>query len=168
MWQEKYLLTKEKMALGLEKTRLDDFKISLEKEKTELEEICNSPESVRQIQLIAASILRKNHKFVEKVSETTKKIQEISARLKRTKTQMDVMEIQLKSERRTTFYQVLEPKYSDKKAAALIANAFLGDSQAAQLVARSSSNNLEMEKDWELMSELDKDELLHKQIFRDL
>ena len=156
------------MALGLEKTRLDDFKISLEKEKTELEEICNSPESVRQIQLIAASILRKNHKFVEKVSETTKKIQDISSRLKRTKTQMDVMEIQLKSERRTTFYQVLEPKYSDKKAAALIANAFLGDSQAAQLVARSSSNNLEMEKDWELMSELDKDELLHKQIFRDL
>jgi hypothetical protein len=168
LWQEKYFLTREKMSLEIEKTRLEDLKISLEKGKTELEEICNSPESVRQIQLIAASILRKNHKFVEKVAETTKKIQDISARLKHTKTQMDVMEIQLKSERRTTFYQILEPKYSDKRAAALIADAFLGDSHAAQLVARSSSNNLEMEKDWELMSDLDKDELLHKQIFRDL
>jgi hypothetical protein len=81
---------------------------------------------------------------------------------------MDAMEVQLKSERRTTYYQILEPKYSDKRAAVLIADAFLGDSQAAQLVARSSGNNLEMEKDWELMSELDKDELIHKQIFRDL
>ena len=44
----------------------------------------------------------------------------------------------------------------------------LQEPQAAQLVARSTGNNLEMEKTWELMSDLDKDELLHKKIFRDL
>jgi hypothetical protein len=44
----------------------------------------------------------------------------------------------------------------------------LNEPQAAQLVARSSGNNLEMEKDWELMLELDKDEIRHKQISRDL
>lgn len=78
------------------------------------------------------------------------------------------MELQLKSERHTTYYKVLEPKYSDKKVASLIADAILREPQAVQLVARSSGNNLEMEKDWELMSDLDKDELQHKQIFRDL
>lgn len=39
--------------------------------------------------------------------------------------------------------------------------------QAVQLVARSNGNNLEMEKDWELMSELDKDEFLDKKIVRE-
>ena len=78
------------------------------------------------------------------------------------------MELQLKSERHSTFYKVSESKYSDKTAAALIADAILREPQAVQLVARSSGNNLEMEKDWELMSDLDKDELLHKKIFRDL
>lgn len=81
---------------------------------------------------------------------------------------MDVVELQLKAERHTTFYKVLEPKYSDKTAAALIADAIMREPQAAQLVARSFSNNLEMEKDWELMSDLDKDAILHQKIFRDL
>ncbi|MCR5834342.1 MAG: hypothetical protein K6G55_06825 [Selenomonadaceae bacterium] len=97
-----------------------------------------------------------------------KKLKDISERLKHTKAQMEVVEAQLKSERRTTFYKVLAPKYSDKTAATLIADAILGESQAVQLVARSSGNNLEMEKTWELMSELDKDEFIHQKIFRDL
>ncbi len=70
-------------------------------------------------------------------------------------------------ERRTTFYKFLAPRYSDKTAA-LIAEAILKEPQVAQLVARFSGKNLEMEKNWEMMSELDKDELKHKQIFRNL
>ena len=54
------------------------------------------------------------------------------------------------------------------KAASLTADAILFDPQAVQLVARSNGNNLEIEKDWELMSELDKDELLDKKIVREL
>lgn len=81
---------------------------------------------------------------------------------------MEVVEAQLKSERRTTFYKILESKYSDKTAAALIADAILREPQAAQLVARSSGNNLEMEKDWELMSDIERDNLISKKIFRDL
>ena len=57
---------------------------------------------------------------------------------------------------------------SNTKAASLIADAILSDPQAVQLVARFDGNNLEMEKDWELMSELDKDELLDKKIVREL
>ena len=166
--QEKYLLTKEKIKLEVERKRLDQLEDSLDDKKVELEEMCQKPESVRQIQLIAAGILRKNHKFVEKLEETNKKIQGISESLQHTKAQMDVVEMQLKIDRRTTFYKVLEPKYSDKTAAALIADAMLGEPQSAQLVARSSGNNLEMEKTWELMTDLDKDELVHQKIFRDL
>ena len=40
--------------------------------------------------------------------------------------------------------------------------------EAVQLVARSTGNNLEMEKDWELMNEFDKDEVLRKKIIREL
>ena len=54
------------------------------------------------------------------------------------------------------------------QAASLIADAILMEPQAVQLVARSNGNNLEIEKDWELMSELDKDEFLDKEIVREL
>lgn len=42
--QEKYLLTKEKMELEVERKRLDDLKFSLGDKKTELEERCRNPE----------------------------------------------------------------------------------------------------------------------------
>ena len=165
---EKFSLSKEKVTLEIERNRLDDLKFSIDNQKLELEKICNQPESVKQIQLIAVGILRKNHKFVDKVAEADKKLQDISERLKHTKAQIEVVEAQLKSERRTTFYKILESKYSDKTAAALIADAILREPQAAQLVARSSGNNLEMEKDWELMSDIERDNLISKKIFRDL
>ena len=166
--QEKYSLIKEKLKLDSEKKRIADFNYSLEKQKSELEKLCKQPESVKQIQLITAGILRKNRKFVDKVAEVDKKLQDISERLKHTKAQIDMVELQLKSERRTTYYKVFESKYSDKTAVALIADAILREPQAAQLVARSSGNNLEMEKTWELMSELDKDALTQSKIFRNL
>ena len=73
-------------------------------------------------------------------------------------------------------YRVIQSEHHSKKTdtlkenelVAIIADALLGEEYAVQLVARSSGNNLEMEKDWELMSELDKDELLDKKIVREL
>ena len=64
-------------------------------------------------------------------------------------------------------YRVIQSETNSNKAStssknelvAIIADALLGEPYAVQLVARSSGNNLEMEKDWEMMSELDKDEL---------
>ena len=44
----------------------------------------------------------------------------------------------------------------------------LAEPYAVPLVARLDGNFLEMEKDWELMSELDKDELIQKKIVREL
>lgn len=73
------------------------------------------------------------------------------------------------------FYRVLDSANLPRKTledknriVSLIADALRGENYAVQLVARSSSNNLEMEKDWEFMSDLDKDELIHQKIFRNL
>jgi len=57
---------------------------------------------------------------------------------------------------------------SNNKAASLIADAILVEPEAVQLVARSDGNNLEMEKDWEMISEFDKDEIIRKKIIHEL
>ena len=145
---------------------MDNLKLALDKQKSELESTFKNPEAIKQIQLIAAGILRKNLKFVHKTEEIETRLKQLSETLKHTKKQVDALQLQLNFEKRHTCYKILSDSYSKKSAAILIADAILNEPQAAQLVARSSGNNLEMEKDWELMSELDKDELLHKQIFR--
>ena len=56
----------------------------------------------------------------------------------------------------------------ENELTAIIADALMGEPYAVQLVARFNGNNLEMEKDWEMMSEFDKDELIRKKIIREL
>ena len=73
-------------------------------------------------------------------------------------------------------YRVIQPESNSTKTSALkenelvaiIADALLGEPYAVQLVARFGDNNLEMEKDWEMMSELDKDELINRKMVREL
>lgn len=166
--QEKYALTKRKTLLDIEKTHLDNVKVNLDKQKSDFESIFKNPDAIKQIQIIAAGILRKNFKFVRKTEEIETRLKQLSESIKHTKKQVDALQLQLNFEKRPTYYKILTQKYSRNSAATLIADAILREPHEAQLVARSSGNNLEMEKDWELMSELDKDELLHKQIFRDL
>jgi hypothetical protein len=50
----------------------------------------------------------------------------------------------------------------------LIADALSGENYAVQLVARSSVNNLEVEKNWELLSDIERDDLISKKIVRNL
>ena len=56
----------------------------------------------------------------------------------------------------------------ENELTAIIADALLGEPYAIQLVARFDGNNLEMEKDWEMMTEFDKDEIIRKKIIREL
>jgi len=73
-------------------------------------------------------------------------------------------------------YRVIQPESNSLKTSALkenelakiIADALLGEEYAVQLVARFDDNALEMEKDWELMSEFDKNEIIRKKIIREL
>ena len=73
-------------------------------------------------------------------------------------------------------YRVIQPESNSTKTSALkenelakiIADALLAEPYAVQLVARSIGNNLEMEKEWEMMSEFDKDEIINKKMVREL
>ena len=81
-----------------------------------------------------------------------------------------------RSLKQNRLYRVIQPEnhstktsnLKENKLVAIIADALLGESYAVQLVARSSGDNLEMEKDWEMMLESDKDELIRKKIVREL
>ena len=165
--QEKYLLTKQKTLIEVEKARLANLKLSIEQKQAELESLCQKPDSVKKIELIAAGILRKNYKFVRRLEEIDTRVKTLAQRMNHTKEQLDVLKIQLSLDKPNTAYKVISDKQSNNFAS-IIADAILMEPQAVQLVARSTGNNLEMEKDWEMMSELDKDEIIRKKIIREL
>ena len=166
--QEKYSIAKQQTLLELEKNRIDNLNLSLKNRQTELENLCQLPDSKKKIDLIAAGILRKNFKFVRRLEEVESTCKNLSMRLTHTKLQMDTLKEQLALEHRASFYKVNQENLNRQSAASIIADAILNEPQSAQLVARSSDNSLEMDKTWELMSELDKDELRNKKILRDL
>ena len=82
---------------------------------------------------------------------------------------MKALEDRIARDKAGTRYRVTNSDtLSNNSMASLIADAILNDPEAVQLVARLDGNFLEMNKDWELMSELDKDELIRKKIIREL
>ena len=144
-------------------------KLSLQNKQTELEKQCQEHEAVRKIEAIAAGILRKNYRFVRQLEEIETRAKELIPRMNHAKEQMNALREHISCDKINTRYRVT---YSDtltnNQAASVIADAILFEPEAVQLVARSNDNNLEMEKDWELMSELDKDEIIRKKIIREL
>ena len=167
--QGKYYLTKQRTMLELERSRLDQIKFSLQKKQAELEALCCQPEAVKKIDEIATGILRKNLRFVRKLEKVENRDKEIILRLNHTQEQMKALENRIALDKVNTRYRVTcSDTLSNNKAASLIADAILNEPEAVQLVARFNGNNLEMEKDWEMMSEFDKDELIRQKIIREL
>ena len=131
--------------------------------------MCRQPDAAKKIEEIATGILRKNLKFVRQLEEVDKRDKEIIQRLNHAKDQINALEERVARDKINTRYRVIcFDTLSNSKAASLIADAILFKPEAVQLVARSDGNNLEMEKDWEMMSEFDKDELIRKKIIREL
>ncbi len=115
------------------------------------------------------SILRKNLKFVRQLDEIESCFKQVIQRLNHAEKQMKALKTRIARDKVNTRYRVtVSDTLQNSTAASIIADAILSDPKVVQLVARSSGNNLEMEKDWELMSELDKDELLDKKMIREL
>jgi len=167
--QEKYFLTRQKTLLELEKNRLESLNIYLENRQTELNSICQKPDSMKKIELIAAGILRKNSKFVRQFEEVDSHCKQLSQRIQHTKKQMDVLKIHLSLGKCGAAYKIeSSDNSSNSSAASLIADAILREPEAVQLVAYCPDDCLEMEKTWSLMSELDKDALIFKEMVRDL
>ena len=66
---KKNILSKQKTLLELEHHRLNNLKISLQNKQTELESLCQNPNSIKKIEVIAADILKNNFKFVRQLEE---------------------------------------------------------------------------------------------------
>lgn len=167
--QHRYYLTKQRTLLELERSRLEQIKFSLQNKQVELESFCQTHEAQRKIELIATGILRKNYKFVRQLKEVENRYKELSEKMNHVKEQMKALEERVALDKINTRYRVTcYDTLTNNQAASLIANAILMEPQAVQLVARFDGNNLEMEKDWEMMSEFDKDEIIRKKIIREL
>ena len=167
--QAQYYLTKQRTLIELERSRLDQIKFSLQNKQTELEALCRQSAAAKKIEEIATGILRKNLRFVRQLEKVDKRDKEIIERMNHAKEQMKALENRIARDKVNTRYRVtVSDTLSNNKAASLIADAILFDPQAVQLVARFSGDNLEMEKDWEMMSEFDKDEIIRKKIIREL
>ena len=167
--QVQYYLTKQRTLLELERSRLDQTKFSLQNKQAELESLCHQPDAAKKIEEIATGILRKNYKFVRQLEEIETRIKALIPRINHAKEQMNALEERIARDKVNTRYRVtVSDTLTNNQAASLIADAILFDPQAAQLVAHFGDDNLEMEKDWEMMSEMDKDEIINKKIIREL
>ena len=123
----------------------------------------------KKIELIVAAILNKNLKFVRQFEEVDSNLKQLSQRIQHTKKQLDILKIHLSLEKCGACYKIdSSENRSNYSLASLIADAILREPEAVQLVAYCPDNCLEIDKTWELMSELDKDALIWKKIVRDL
>ena len=174
--QEQYYITKEKINLEETGRKLSDTKIRLENELTRLENLCQTADAKEKIALISAGILHKNFKIVLEYEEARKRVGDLYEKLQEAKKRFNAFDDGYRSLKQNRVYRVITTNddshrtssLKENELATIIADALLGEPYAVQLVARFGDNNLEMEKDWEMMSELDKDELINKMMVREL
>ena len=156
--------------------RLSDTKIRLENELTRLENLCQTEEAKEKIAFIAAGILHKNLKIVLEYEAARKRVGDLYEKLQEAKKRFNAFDNGYRSLKQNRVYRVIQPESNSNKDSALkenemaviIADALLGEQYAVQLVARFGDDNLEMDKDWEMMLESDKDEFIRKKIIREL
>ena len=174
--QEQYYLTKEKILLKSEQQKLQKTKKFLNSESERLEEICKTDEARQKISVIAAGILKKNLKIALEYEKAKVRSKNLLQKLKLAKTRLEGLQENCPRKLQNKFFRVIpvgedsgKNLVKDKNLISeIIADLLNGEQNAVQLVAYSSGNSLEMEKDWELMSELDKDEIRQKRIYREL
>ena len=115
-------------------------------------------------------------KIAQEYESAKKLVKDLSEKLKVAEKRFNALNDNYSSKKNNRLYRVIQPVNDSAKTAylneneltAIIADALLAEPYAVQLVAHFDGNNLEMDKDWELMSELEKDELMEKKIIREL
>ena len=173
---EQYYITKEKISLEETGRRLSYTKIRLENELTRFEKLCQTEEAKEKIALLAAEFLHKNLKIALEYEEAKKRVGYLYEKLQEAKKRFYAFDDGYKQLKQNRVYRVIQPESNSTKTsalkenelAAIIADALLGEPNAVPLVARFGDNNLEMEKDWEMMTEFDKDEIINKKMVREL
>lgn len=174
--QEQYYLTKEKIRLETIRKKLAQTKSHLDSESVRLKTLCQNDDAQEKIALIAASILRKNLKTAQDYEETKKLLGSLLEKMQETEKRFKAFDEGYWRLKKNYVYRVIPSVTNSTKTStssknelvAIIADALLAESYALPLVARLDGKFLEMDKDWELLSDLEKDELIQKQIVREL
>ena len=174
--QELYYLTKKKIHLENTERKLSATKIQLDKELARLDNRCQTETAQEKITFLAANLLFKNLKIAQEYEGAKKRVANLSEKLQVAEKRFNAFDEGYRSLKQNRVYRVILPvnhsakntSLKENELVAIIADALMGEPYAVQLVARSTGNNLEMEKDWEMMSEFDKDELIRKKIIREL
>ena len=141
----------------------------LEVEKNRLLNLCALPDSQKKIAEISVAILRKNSNLSKKVAAIDLQIQKLSSQINHLYKQLATLKKILPKEKPNTFYKLRSsPDHKPTKnildIASIVADAFLGDSNAVSLTARITDKGFEMPFDWNLISDIKKGEIAHKRM----
>ena len=175
-FQEQYYITKEKIRLETIRKKLAQTKSHLDSESVRLKALCQNDDAQEKIALIATAILRKNLKIAQEYEETKKLLGSLLEKMQETEKRFKAFDNGYSRLNKNYVYRVIPSVTNPTKIStssknelvAIIADALLAEPHAVPLVARLDGKFLEMEKDWELLSDLEKDELIQKQIVREL
>ncbi|MBR6013606.1 MAG: hypothetical protein IK062_07485 [Selenomonadaceae bacterium] len=174
--QEQYYLTKEKIMLETARQKLQNTKKFLESESERLEKICKTEEARQKISVIAAGILKKNLKTAEDYEKAKIRSKDLSQKLKLAKKRLEGLRGNSSRKLQNYSFSVAQLEKESAKTSSsdpnfivsLIADALNGNEKAIQLVAYCPDDCLRLPKDWDMMTEMEKDELMHKKIMREL
>lgn len=156
------LLIKES-DLELQEKALEKEMAILEQQEQELTALCNTSAAKAKIEDIALGILKKNHPIAEKYELLLEQTKSSSQKVVHAKMQLQAVKKQAMVDKDGTQYKVVSGVGGGNTKApnpSLIADAILGDSKAVQLVAQAKQGD-EMEKQWNMMTEIEKDEKLN-------
>jgi len=136
----------------------------LEVEKNRLEKFCTLPDSQKKIAEIAVGILRKNQKVTKQVATLDLQIKKLTQQINHLYKQLVTLKKFQAHQKPNIFYKVRpsEKAQNNLGIATLIADAFLGESKAVGLVAAITDKGFELPYNWNLISDLKKDEILRK------
>lgn len=174
--QERYYLTKEKIILESARQKLQNTKKFLDSESEKLEKICQTEEAREKISIIAAGILKKNLKIAESYEQAKIRSKDLSQKLKLAKNRLEGLRGNSSRKLQNYSFSVAQLEKESAKTTSsdpnflvsLIADALNGNENAVQLVAYCPENCLEMEKNWDLLSDIEKDALIWKEMVREL
>lgn len=164
-------LLPERESLAKRAKAIAEERKKMERRQNDLDTRCEHPKAREKIESIAAGILRKNQPTVQEHQILEREVKTLSAAMDEVQTQLAALQHQEKRDAilaldKKIRYRIAPTAGSAPSLrgdAAAVANALRGDSHFAQLVARSKPDHLD---DWDMLSELEKDERLEEMASR--
>lgn len=150
----------EKQKNSLHPLQMKYLEKKLEIESKRLEKICSTPDAQKKILEITTGILRKNEKISKEFTALKSRKQNLSVKINQLHGQLVGIKNLLSRPKNNSFYKIV-PANAQKNMSVgkILAETFLHDSKSVPLVAKISDKGFEMPTNWNLMSELKKDEI---------